>query len=99
MVFRGGYVKSQHYMKTIYYRTELIKNLYDTEEELEMEIYDETAKVPEPKIIWQENFNKEHGYLCECKECGTKIFKTWEEADAYANAYWQKNLNTIKALL
>lgn len=87
LVFRGGYVKNSNYMKTLYYKTELIKQVYDTNEEVEMmgntELDDtkDDKEIIMPKWCFQENFNREHGYFCECDECGTKFFDTWEESD------------------
>jgi hypothetical protein len=61
--------------------------MYDTLEEIDMELEDETD-VP---IIFQSHFNPEHKYLCTCKECGTKFFKTWEDAEAHAIKWWEKH--------
>lgn len=99
MVFRGGYVKQQHYMKTIYYRTAMMKLLYWTDEEVWMDDYDENAQAEIPKIIFQENYNEKHGFCCQCKDCRTVFFETWEEADKYANAYYQKNIENVKRML
>jgi len=103
LVFRGGFVKNANYMKTLYYKTPLIKMMYDTNEEIEMmqkvPEEDEKNKVELPKWVFQENYNQEHGYFCECDECKTKWFNTWKEADDYASAYYKKHINIIKKLL
>jgi hypothetical protein len=72
-------------MKTIYFLTDMAFQLFDTKEEIsEME---EESKEP-MKIIFQSNFIRDHGYLCQCEECGTKFFNTFEEADAHSEKYW-----------
>lgn len=104
LVFRGGYVKNSNYMKTLYYKTPIIHSVYDTNEEVEMmgkvELEDgEEKNVTLPKWCFQENFNREHGYMCECDECGTKFFDTWEDADKYASDFYKKHLATIKKMI
>jgi hypothetical protein len=104
LVFRGGYVKNQNYMKTLYYKTELIKMLYDTNEEVAMadnvEIEGEEEKPATlPKWCFQENFIREHGYMCECDKCGTKFFDKWEDCDAHAAAFYKKHMATIKKMI
>jgi hypothetical protein len=85
-IFRTGYPKAGTFMKYFYYKAETVKNLYDTNEEIDMV---EESKEP-MLLIFQENFNREHGYLCQCPTCGTKFFDNWEEADKYASEYWKK---------
>ena len=83
-------------MKSFYYFTEPIFQCYDTDEEVEM-VDDVKDPVGLPsKIIFQANYNPEHGYLCECEECGTKFFKSYEEADAYAEKWWEENMKDVK---
>ena len=93
LIFTGGYPKKESYMKSFYFKTPIIFDMFDTEYEIDMK--DEGEDV-EPKIIFQTNFNKEHGHFCKCKECGTKYFKTWEEADKYAENYWIENQKYLK---
>jgi len=96
VVFRTGYPKAGTYMKTFYFRTPLIFECYDTNEEIEP--WEDDAEFKE-LIVFQPNFNPEHGYLCECEKCGTKLFKSWEEADKYAESYWRKAFRTKLGLI
>lgn len=85
-IFRTGYAKAGTFMKHFYYKADVTMSFFDTDEEIDM--VDESK---EPmQLIFQENYNQEHGYLCDCNECGTKLFDNWEEADKYANDYWKK---------
>jgi len=84
LIFRGTKGNAGSFMREILFRTELVFKMYDTREIVDMK--EESDK--EIKIVFQPNYNKEHGYLCTCEECGTKFFKTWEEADKYAEQYW-----------
>jgi hypothetical protein len=85
LIFRSGFPSAHNYMKTIYFLTDMAFQLFDTKEEIsEME---EESKEP-MRIMFQSNFNRDHGYLCQCEECGTKFFNTFEEADAYSEKYW-----------
>jgi hypothetical protein len=95
-------------MKAIYFKTGLVFDMFDTNEEIAMkslkeEMEDELkdlskreslilvkARVPPMKIIFQAEYNKEHGYWCQCEKCGTKFFEKWEDADKYAEDYWKK---------
>ena len=70
--------------------------MYATEEEVEMT--QEEGKEMSQKIIFQPEYNKEHGFRCECSQCGTKYFKTWEEADTYAEEYWKMNKKWLKGI-
>jgi hypothetical protein len=91
IIFRGNKGKKENYLKSVYFRTRFVWNLYDTNEEVEMQV-----ESGEPlKIIFQEKYNQEHGYCCECEECGTKFFNTWEEADKYGEAYWKRHKSDI----
>jgi hypothetical protein len=105
LVFRGGYVKNQNYMKTLYFKTQLIRMCYDTLEEIRMmeksELDDEEDGKPVtlPKWCFQENFIREHGYMCECDKCGTKFFDTWEACDSYAADFYKKHMATIRKMI
>lgn len=85
-IFRTGFPKPGTYMNTMYFPTAEIFKMFDTNEEIDME---EEATSP-IEIRFQENFNREHGNFCTCKECKGKAFNTWEEADKYAEKYWAK---------
>ncbi len=85
-IFHGISMNIGTYIKSIYFRTELVFDMYDTKEIVEM-----SEKSDEPmKLIFQEHYNRSHGYLCGCDECKTIYFKTWEEADKYGYRYWEK---------
>jgi hypothetical protein len=113
MIFRTGFPKEHHYMKTIYFKSGIVFEMFDTDEEITMssvrellesqeELSDLTksealavvqAKTPDMKIVFQENYNKGHGYWCECPDCKTVFFNTWEEADKFAEDFWRKKVS------
>lgn len=96
LVFRGGNVKKlSHYMKAFYYKTTYIKECYDSWEEVELK---EESKEP-LKPCFQENFNRKHGYLCECDECKTKFFTDWGACNDHASKFYSENINKIKPLI
>jgi len=72
--FRTGFPKEGNYMKTGYYKTVVVFNLYDTDEEIDMEEEGDT----EIKPIFQESPNSD-----------VLVFDSWEEADAYARKFWK----------
>jgi hypothetical protein len=106
MVFRTGYAKTGTYMKTFYYTTEVPMNSYDSNEEVDMiDDIDDENPAKEPRIMWQEGLYKcnDCGHPStmntgKCNECESKnitplepiYFDTWEEADKFAGAYWEK---------
>lgn len=65
--------------------------LFWTGEEIDM-TYEEES---EPVLAFQVEFNEEHGWFCECEKCGTKFFKTWEEAEKWAEDWWENNWKTV----
>jgi hypothetical protein len=83
-IFRGS-SKTKALLKTIYFKTEPIFELYDTNEIVDM--VDEGLK---SEIRFQENRTDGHPRFCECEKCGGIKFKSWEEAEEYANEYWYK---------
>jgi hypothetical protein len=87
IIFKGNKGIAQNYIKALYFKTEDIYRLYDTKEEIDMEEQVEEYIRP----VFQESYNREHGYWCECETCKTVFFETWEEADKYAESYWKKN--------
>ncbi len=89
-IFRTGYPKPGTFMSTMYFYTKEIFDMYDTNEEMDME-----EEVDEPmEIRFQPNFNREHGNFCECEECGGQIFETWKEADKAGSDYWKKKFES-----
>jgi len=111
LIFRTGFIKNaSNYMKTFYFNTEIPMICYDSEEEVDMEedTYEE-GQVEHPKIIWQEAKAKckDCGELItmgwECPTCDSKnieeiqpiFFNTWEEANAFGGAYWEKKLKEM----
>jgi hypothetical protein len=96
LMFRGGSVKkASHFMKAFYFRTELVKNMFWTDELVETA--DESKE--EEIIVFQQAFDIKHGFWCECEDCGTKFFEKWEDADKYANDWWKSNFKTLKGLV
>ena len=77
MIFRTGYPRPQNYMKTIYYKTPLFFNSYNTNEEIMME--GEGVFIEKP--MFQPS-----------KDEPPVFFKTWEEADNYAELWWLNNI-------
>jgi len=63
----------------------------NSEEEIDMEQNVEE----DPQLIFQPHFNEEHGFCCECEKCGTKFFKTWEEADSWASQWWERHWKEV----
>jgi len=74
-IFRTGYPKKAHYLRTFYFKTHIIFNLYDTNEEI-AQIQDESKEAI--TIIWQESPNHE-----------PIKFETWADADKYAEMFWK----------
>jgi len=95
LIFRGNKVKPQTYLKTIYFKTQGVYELYDTNEEIDMDDEDKKGDI----IAFQENYNPKHGYFCECDECNTKFFNTWKEANDYAEKWWMKHKNYVYSIL
>ena len=83
VIFRGSRAREGTYMKTVYFKTDVVKQMYDTDEEIDME---EKSSEP-PKIIFQES-----------KDAEPEYFNTWEEADKRAEEYWLKNQSLIKEI-
>jgi hypothetical protein len=82
-IFRTGYPKIQSYMKTFYFKTPMIFDMYDTNFEIEME--EESDQ--DPEIIFQETRDKSAQY-----------FDTFEEADQAGADFWEKRQNDIKRI-
>jgi hypothetical protein len=89
-VFRTGYPKAGTWLNTMYYRTANIMQMFNTNEELDMEEVDENPM----EIRFQENHIKGHKDFCACEECKGRTFETWEQADAVAEEYWKKRFET-----
>jgi hypothetical protein len=94
-IFVGNKASAQTHMKTVRFITKPFFNMYDTDEIIDMDFDSEGNGDKEPLLIFQPYYNKEHGYLCECEECGTKFFKDWSEADSFSEAWWNKNVLTV----
>lgn len=80
-VFKGTKIDPRSHFRTLYYKTPLVFELYDTKYEV-VDIID-NPNDGEWKIIFQESPDKEPIY-----------FNSWEEADRYAYDYWLKKLAT-----
>lgn len=91
-IFVGNKASAQSHMKTVRFITRPFFSCYDTNEQIDMEFEEGTEEHKEPLLIFQPHYIKEHGYLCECEECGTQFFKDWESADKAAEAWWNKNV-------
>lgn len=97
IIFRTGYPKDANRMKTFYFKTGLVFNMFDTDEEIDM--LEEDPNSEEQIIVFQENYDEKHGYWCQCPSCKTMFFKTWEEADKYAENYWKEKIKDLGSLL
>lgn len=92
LIFRGSKGKKEHYLKSVYFRTTFQFDRYETNEEVDM-----TEESAEPlRPVFQESYNKEHGYLCNCEKCKTQYFETWEQADKYGENFWKKHQAELK---
>lgn len=83
IVFRTGYPTTGTYLKTFYFKADLIKTFYDHTEEVQP--IKEVDENPSMNAIWQEDKNKEPIF-----------FKTWEEADRFAESYWKEKWRILK---
>lgn len=86
-VWRTGYPTNGTYMKTFYFKTEVPMMLYNHREEVQ-EIIDEPDGSMTP--LWQENSESE-----------TIEFKTWEDADKFAEQFWnlRQNAKLIRQMI
>lgn len=84
IIFRGSKANNGAYMKTLYFQTKLFYEMYETEEEIEME---ETSTTP-VRFCFQES-----------KTSSPQYFDTWEKADKVAEKYWTENFKTLKGLI
>jgi hypothetical protein len=86
-IFMGSKATAGTFMNAPRFITAPFMKLYESFEEVDMELED-NSEIP---IIFQPYYNHKHGFCCECKECGTKFFKTYEEAERFAIAWWEKH--------
>jgi hypothetical protein len=91
-IFMGRKISQAMHMKDVRFISKPFYSMYDSFEEIDMSVDEEDTK---PKLIFQPNYNKEHGYECTCKECGTKFFDDWESADKWSTDWWEKNWKTV----
>jgi hypothetical protein len=89
-IFRTGYPKAANYLKTFYFKTQIVFDLYNHREEieqLEMETEDEDMPEmkPEMKIVFQESMEAEPMY-----------FNSWAEADKHAEEYWKIMIGKVQ---
>lgn len=83
VIFRTGYPNNGTYMKTFYFKTDLVKTFYDHTEEVQM--IREIDENPETGVVFQEDKNSK-----------PIIFKTWEEADKFGEDYWKQRWRLLK---
>jgi hypothetical protein len=86
VVFRTGFPNSGTYMKTFYFKSDLFMSLYDHTEEVEP--IKEIDENPNGGVTWQEDKTK-----------APIIFATWEEADKFAEEYWQEKYKSLKGVI
>jgi hypothetical protein len=83
-IFRSGYPKDHMLLKQFLYRTPMVFELYDTREEISMN--DNDGKPP--LIVFQES-----------PDVPPKYFDTWEDADVFAEKWWEKNGKDLLPLM
>jgi hypothetical protein len=88
--FRTGFPKESNFMKVSYFKTPVIFECYNTDEEVDMitEDDEENDAVADPKPMFQES-----------KDAQPIYFESWEEADKYAENWWKKRQELLKRIL
>jgi hypothetical protein len=81
-IFRTGYPKEYNYLKTFWYQTSVVFEMYDTDYVVNMEEADDH---PQPKIYFQES-----------PDSPLEEFETWEEADKRAEEWWIRRSVLLK---
>jgi intein/homing endonuclease len=89
-IFRTGYPKAANYLKTFYFKTQIVFDLYNHREEIEQletetEDEDMPEMKPEMKIVFQESMEAEPMY-----------FNSWAEADKHAEEYWKVMIGKVQ---
>lgn len=109
LIFRTAMFKNSNFMKQFYFNRWIPQSCFNSYEEIDtIDDTDDENPAKPPKLIWQEGTfrcNKCKFVMTqtdpECPECQGKdftpiepiFFDTWEEADAFGSAYWEKLLN------
>jgi len=90
-IFAGAKASAASLVNSVRFWTYPFMKCYDDEEEVDLEPVVEG----DPRLIFQPNFNREHGYCCECEECGTKFFKDWAACDLWATQWWETHWKEV----
>lgn len=84
LIFRTGFPREDSLMKTFYFKTPLVFEMFDTNEEIHMEMDSED----ESKIIFQESIDSP-----------PKFFDNWEDCNKYAEEYWEENYKKFASMI
>jgi hypothetical protein len=84
LIFRGSKASNGNYLKTLYYKTPLVYEMYDTCEEVEMKEESDTPM----QYCFQVD-----------QQSPPQFFKTWEEADKVAEKWWVDNQKILKTMI
>jgi len=91
-VFRTGYIKNGTYLKTFYFTSEIPKQLYSTQEEVDMiDDSKDEGGCPEPKLMWQLAAGK-------CLNCGTLITANPNRCDPEYGGCGSRNIEPIQPI-
>jgi len=90
-IFAGAKASAATLINSPRFWTQPFMQMYMSEEEIDME----QEILEDPPLIFQPYYIEEHGFCCECEKCGTKFFKSWEEADAFSSAWWEKHWKEV----
>ena len=89
IIFRSGFPSPANYMKTVYFKTSLIMDCFDTNEEVDMGEgdFDDMGNsiVEDSEIVFQDS-----------KDGEPVKFATWEEADKFAERWWMSQSRILK---
>jgi len=84
-IYKGSQATPGALFRTLYYKTWLVYEMYDTNYEVTDIVFNETPQ--EWKIIFQES-----------KDSKPIYFNTWEEAHEYAKKYWEEQFKKREIL-
>jgi hypothetical protein len=84
-IFRSGFPNRANYLKTFYFKSGLVFNLYNHREEIELIKTDEENGAV---TVFQESPDKQPVF-----------FDTWAEADAFGEKFWNEKYKNVKGLV
>jgi len=90
-IFAGAKASAATLVNSVRFWTYPFMNMFSSEEEIDLE----SVVEGDPPLIFQPYFNEEHGFCCECEECGTKFFKDWAACDLWATQWWETHWKEV----